>query len=71
LNLSSFSKSSRSFLFIFLGIQPGDVIQIVEKGVPYVGRTERGDLLVSISIEIPKKINKKERELLEKLDKFN
>src|SRR3989338_1001588 len=47
------------------GISHGEVIRVRGKGVP-TGRT-RGDLLVRVDIEFPKKLSKNARELVEKL----
>ena len=47
------------------GIAHGEVIRVRGKGVP-TGRT-RGDLLVRVDIEFPKKLSKNARELVEKL----
>ncbi len=48
------------------GIAHGEVVRVRGKGVPY-GRGNRGDLLVRIDIEFPKKLSKHARELIEKL----
>lgn len=47
------------------GISHGEVIRVRGKGVP-TGRT-RGDLLVRVDIELPKKLSKSARDLVEKL----
>ncbi|OGG50547.1 molecular chaperone DnaJ [Candidatus Kaiserbacteria bacterium RIFCSPHIGHO2_02_FULL_54_11b] len=47
------------------GISHGEVIRVRGKGVPH-GRG-RGDLLVRVDIEFPKKLSKHARELIEKL----
>ncbi len=47
------------------GIAHGEVIRVRGKGVPH-GRA-RGDLLVRVDIEFPKKLSKSARELIEKL----
>lgn len=47
------------------GISHGEIIRVHGKGVPH-GRT-RGDLLVRVDIEFPKKLSKNARELIEKL----
>lgn len=47
------------------GVSHGEVIRIPGKGVPH-GRS-RGDLLVTVEIELPKKLSKSSRELIEKL----
>jgi len=37
------------------------------KGLPVLGRNQRGDLLVTLKVEVPKRLSQEERELLEKL----
>ena len=49
------------------GIQSGTVLRIRGKGIVNVHSGEKGDLLVHVKIEIPKKINKKQKEIFEKL----
>ncbi|OGG57354.1 molecular chaperone DnaJ [Candidatus Kaiserbacteria bacterium RIFCSPHIGHO2_01_FULL_55_17] len=53
-------------LTIPAGISHGEIMRIRGKGVPY-GRGARGDLLVRIEIEFPKKLSRSARELIEKL----
>ena len=48
------------------GINHGEVIRVRGGGVPYA-RGARGDLLVRIDIELPKKLSKSARDLIEKL----
>lgn len=48
------------------GISHGEIIRVRGKGVPH-GRGSRGDLLVRVDIEFPKKLSKSARELVEKL----
>lgn len=48
------------------GVSHGDIIRVRERGVPH-GRGGRGDLLVRIHIEIPAKLSRTARELVEKL----
>jgi molecular chaperone DnaJ len=50
------------------GTQPGQVIKISGKGVPVLNSSRRGDLLVRINVEIPKKISGSQRKLLEEWD---
>ncbi len=50
------------------GIQPGQQIVLEGKGVPYVGRPGRGDLVVTLKIELPTRLDKKARQLLAELD---
>lgn len=47
------------------GTQPGDSISIKGKGMPKVGGNSRGNLILHINIEIPKKIKSKHKKLLE------
>ncbi len=47
------------------GTQPGTVFRLKGKGVQRLQREGRGDQMVKISIEVPKNLNKKQREALE------
>jgi len=49
------------------GTQPGTVIKLKSKGVPHLRSEGRGDHLVTIEVEIPKKLSKKQKKLLEDL----
>jgi molecular chaperone DnaJ len=49
------------------GTQPGKILRIKGKGVPHLRRNGRGDQLVIISVEIPKSLDREQRELFEKL----
>ncbi len=48
------------------GTQSGDVLRLREKGIAFEGK--RGDHLVTIQVETPKKLSKKQKRLLEELD---
>ncbi len=48
------------------GIEHGTLLRVRERGVPYA-KGRRGDLLLRISILIPKKLSKKSRQLIETL----
>jgi len=50
------------------GSQPGRQIVLEDKGVPYVGRSGRGDLVVTLRIDLPKSVDGRSRELLVELD---
>ncbi|MFN2145416.1 MAG: molecular chaperone DnaJ [Anaerolineales bacterium] len=56
-----------AILSIPAGTQPGKVLRMREKGVPHLRGDRRGDQLVIINVEIPKKVSAEQRELLEKL----
>jgi molecular chaperone DnaJ len=50
------------------GVAHGEIIRVRGKGIPH-GRGTRGDLLVRIQIDLPKKLSRKARELVEELRK--
>jgi molecular chaperone DnaJ len=53
------------------GTQPDTVLTLENKGVPKLGNpVSRGDHLITIHVEIPTRLNAKERELLEELAKI-
>jgi molecular chaperone DnaJ len=47
------------------GTQPGTVIKLKGRGVPELRSDARGDHLVTVSVEVPKKLSKKQKQLLE------
>lgn len=51
------------------GTQPGTNFKLAGHGAPRVGSSERGPQIVTINVEIPKKLNKKQRELMEQFRK--
>jgi molecular chaperone DnaJ len=51
------------------GTQPGSVITVHGKGVPQLDRSARGSLHVVVEVEVPKKLSKKAKALLEDLEK--
>lgn len=51
-------------LSIPAGTQSGTVLRIKGRGVPRLGGTHRGDLLVRTIVETPKRLNNKQKELL-------
>ncbi len=50
------------------GTQPGDVLRLKGKGVQFLQREGRGDMMVRVIIEVPKKLTKQQRELLQQLE---
>jgi molecular chaperone DnaJ len=51
------------------GTQPGSVISIQGKGIPQLDRAARGSLHVVIEVEVPKRLSKRAKTLLEDLEK--
>jgi molecular chaperone DnaJ len=49
------------------GIQPGKVLRVRNKGVPYLRGSGRGDQMVVINIAIPKSLSQEQRSLFEQL----
>ena len=49
------------------GVQNGDVVRIVGKGMPIYGAGRRGDLHVLLSVETPKNLSKRQEELFREL----
>ncbi len=49
------------------GTQPGDVIRLRGKGMPDPHSRRKGDLLVEIHLEVPKRLNQRQEELLREL----
>ena len=62
------SVDGEAIVQVSAGVKHGDVIRVRERGVPH-GRGARGDLLVRMNIEIPSKLSRTARELVEKLRK--
>jgi molecular chaperone DnaJ len=52
------------------GTQPGDEIRVAGLGVPYVGRSGRGDLVVDVQVRLPQEPEGEELELLERLNEM-
>ncbi len=49
------------------GTQSGAVLRLKGRGMPHVNRRGRGDLFVTVRVEVPKKLSREERRLLEQL----
>jgi molecular chaperone DnaJ len=56
-----------AILSIPAGTQPGKVLRMREKGVPHLRSERRGDQLVIINVEIPKRVTPEQRDLMEEL----
>jgi len=51
------------------GVQAGATFRVREKGMPRLQARGRGDLLVSVRVDIPRELNARQRELFEELRK--
>lgn len=49
------------------GTESGTVIRLKDRGVPHLGRRGRGDLYLSVHVETPRDLSRRERALLEEL----
>lgn len=49
------------------GTQPGDVVRLRGHGIPNLGRRGRGDLFLSVTVEVPRRLGRDERAILERL----
>lgn len=49
------------------GIKAGTLLKLKNKGVPHLGKSGRGDHYVEVAIDVPQKLNKRQKELLEEL----
>ncbi len=52
------------------GTQPGDVIKVKDKGMPSLYGREKGNLLVKVQVQVPKKIDRKQKKAIQELDKI-
>lgn len=52
------------------GTQSGEVFKIRDEGVPFLDKRGRGDHLVKIIVDVPKHLNREQKELIERLRKM-
>ncbi len=50
------------------GTQPEEVITLKEKGLPFINSSRKGNHYVTLKVLLPKKVNKKQRDLLEEFE---
>ena len=46
------------------GTQPGDTFRLKGKGIPYINGRGRGDEIIRVTIEVPKNLNGKQKDIL-------
>ena len=51
------------------GTQPNDIFKLKGKGIPNLNGRGRGDQYVKVTVEIPKNLNTKQKELIKELQK--
>ena len=51
------------------GTQPNSILKIKSKGLPSQNSNRRGDLFVRVVVEIPKKLSKQKKSLLDEFQK--
>ena len=60
-------EGTNILLEIPVGVESGKVLRISGKGIPHFGGFGRGNMYIELKIKTPKKLSKKQKELLEKL----
>ncbi len=50
------------------GTQPGDIFKLKGKGIPSIHGRGRGDQYIQVTVEIPKNLSKKQKEILKEFD---
>lgn len=60
-------EGTKILLKVPLGTESGKILRISGKGIPHFSGTGRGNLFVELIVKMPKKLTKKQKELLEKL----
>jgi molecular chaperone DnaJ len=53
------------------GTQDGTLLRVKGKGAPKLKGSGRGDVLARVGVAVPKRLKKRERELLEELQKVS
>jgi molecular chaperone DnaJ len=59
--------NGKAILKIDSGTRPGKMLKMKDKGIKHLNHSGHGDQLVRINIDIPKRVNSKEKELLKEL----
>ena len=64
-------EGQKILLTVPCGTESGKILRISEKGVSHFSSHRRGNLYVQLIIKTPKKLTRKQKELLEQLRKEN
>ena len=62
-------EGTNILLEVSAGTESGKVLRISGKGVPHFGGFGRGNLYIELKIKTPKKLSRKQKELLDELQK--
>lgn len=62
-------EGKKAKLKIPAGTQPGTVFRMAGKGIPHLNGYGTGDQDVKVNVEVPKKLSKKQKELLQQFEK--
>ncbi|OIP75551.1 MAG: molecular chaperone DnaJ [Parcubacteria group bacterium CG2_30_36_18] len=68
---ASYGVKKKILLKVPAGIESGKILRISGKGIPHFSGYGRGNLYVELVVKTPKKLTKKQKELLEQLRKEN
>ncbi len=49
------------------GTQPGKILRLRNKGIPYLQQRSRGDQLINVNVWTPQQVSKEEKEMMDKL----
>ena len=60
-------RPKKILLKVSSGTESGKILRISERGIPHFSGYGRGNLYVELIVRTPKKLTKKQKELLEKL----
>lgn len=50
------------------GTQPGTIFRIKQKGIKKLHSMDKGDLYITVGVEVPRKLSAKQKELLREFD---
>ena len=62
-------EENKILLTVPQGTESGKILRISEKGIPHFNEHKRGNLYIELNIKTPKKVTKKQKELLDELKK--